>query len=281
LVTEKAEGKNTAKFPEDTTSSSFNPVELVRALGTIYGGPVALDLFWAGSNALAITRLLNPSKAKKGWFGRFAIASGVSSSWLYALVIRPRILRLGTTQAELNEVLPGDELITRPTTDVTRAITVNASADVVYKWLIQIGYQRGGWYSFDLLEKLAGAGDFIEGHSATRIHPELQNIAVGDNVLIAPVMGYKVVMLEAGRVFVLRTLNPANGEVTGEGAAMDQTWAWIIKPLGENSCRIIVRARTKIAPGLVGLIFNHLTELPHFIMEQGTLHGIKKLAEKR
>jgi hypothetical protein len=65
-----------------------------------------------------------------------------------------------------------------------------------------MGYRRGGWYSYDRLERAMGAGDFAEGGSARRIVPELQELAVGDKVGLSEAGGLTVAGLEAPRSLV-------------------------------------------------------------------------------
>ena len=69
------------------------------------------------------------------------------------------------------------------------AITIGAPSDEVWPWLVQMGYGRGGWYSYDWLERRVGAGDFAEGGSAMRVIPELQPLATGDTVALSPAGG--------------------------------------------------------------------------------------------
>jgi hypothetical protein len=59
------------------------------------------------------------------------------------------------------------------------AVTVDARPEHIWPWLVQIGYQRGGLYSYDWLDRLFG---FLDRPSAIRILPEFQNLAVGDRI---------------------------------------------------------------------------------------------------
>ncbi len=96
----------------------------------------------------------------------------------YVLLARSRQLRWGATDQEADGPLPGDDLIVNPGLSATRAITVGASADRVWPWIAQLGQGRGGFYSYDFLENLVGC----DIHSADRIVPEWQDVAVGDEV---------------------------------------------------------------------------------------------------
>ena len=97
---------------------------------------------------------------------------------VYALLIRSRCLRWGATGQESGGPLPGDDLIAGPDLTATRAITVRAPASGVWPWIAQLGQGRGGFYSYDFIENLAGC----DVHSADRIVPEWQDVMAGDEV---------------------------------------------------------------------------------------------------
>ena len=71
-------------------------------------------------------------------------------------IVRPWNLQWGASDSEARVALPGDEIIPRATQQETRGITIDAGADVVWPWLAQLGQDRGGFYSFDLLENVVG-----------------------------------------------------------------------------------------------------------------------------
>jgi hypothetical protein len=86
------------------------------------------------------------------------------------LVARRWQLRWGATVEESGESLPGDDLISDPDLAATRAVTVGAAAGQVWPWIAQLGQGRGGFYSYDFLENLAGC----DIHSADQIVPGWQ-----------------------------------------------------------------------------------------------------------
>jgi hypothetical protein len=73
---------------------------------------------------------------------------------VYLQLLRPWQLRWGATDDELRRAMPGDELVTRPSFNATRAVTVQAQPSVIWPWIVQIGFGRAGWYSYDLLDNL-------------------------------------------------------------------------------------------------------------------------------
>lgn len=93
------------------------------------------------------------------------------------------MLRWGTQDAEAVETLPGDNNLANPTFQSTRAITIDAPPERVWPWIVQMGIHRAGFYTHDRLERAMFHARYVEGkHSATRIHPELQDLKVGDQV---------------------------------------------------------------------------------------------------
>ncbi len=206
---------------------------------------------------------------------------------VYGLLIRPWHLKWGATDTEARVPLPGDTLVPHPRSQSTRAITIGASAEQVWPWLVQIGYQRGGWYSYDRLEAMAGVADFREGHSTRRILPELQNLKVGDVIRAAPepYVSFRVVTLEPARVLALYSrLNPFTGVMLKPGdlsdISLDASWVFVLEPLDEKTTRLIVRFRADYQPPfLVMPAVWTVLEPVTFLMEQKMLRGIKERAE--
>ncbi len=89
----------------------------------------------------------------------------------YLLAIRPRQLQWGATDEEVKQPLPGDEVVEHPTFNATRAVTVGARPEDIWPWLVQIGFHRAGWYSYDW--------DNLFRSSAESIIPDLQHIGIG------------------------------------------------------------------------------------------------------
>ena len=74
----------------------------------------------------------------------------------YVFLVRPWHLKWGATDEETKMILPGDELFEHPQLNATHAITINAPVKKVWPWLVQIGQNRGGFYSYTWLENLVG-----------------------------------------------------------------------------------------------------------------------------
>ena len=189
--------------------------------------------------------------------------------------------RWGTRPEELARVWPGDELSPHATAVTTRAISIAAPAETVWAWLIQIGQDRSGFYSYTWLENLFRcAMPRVE-----RIVPEWQQRAVGDIVWLARRERYhgearqKVVRIDRGRVLSLAS--PADwGRLVRHETSAGGTWTFILLPQTAQTTRLIVRSRGPEAPTMPGRLFWLMVFEPaHFIMERKMMLRLKQLAE--
>lgn len=198
----------------------------------------------------------------------------------YATLIRPWILRWGTTEQEAAEPLPGDEAIAQPRYQTTHAVTIKAPPSEVWPWLVQLGQGRGGLYSYDWLENLVGLGF----RSADRIIPDLQHLAVGDQVWLAPrdsamPLWYQVLDLQPPQTLLLGP-HGNRDEALAQGLPWP-TWAFVLRDVDAGRTRLIVRMRSDFKPTLLGLLANKYGLEPvHFAMERKMLLGIKERAER-
>src|SRR5438067_2258314 len=105
-----------------------------------------------------------------------AVGAGVG------VAARARLRNWGARPGEVHGRYPGDELLPRPVSSTTYAITVAAPAESVWSWLVQIGHGRGGMYSYERLENLFG----LDIHNAEEVRPEWQLLTAGDQVRVVP-----------------------------------------------------------------------------------------------
>jgi hypothetical protein len=222
-----------------------------------------------------------------GWLLSCLITAAVVVSVVaaYVFVLLPWHLRWGTTEAEASEPLPGDEVVASPTTQATHAITIRASAAEVWPWLVQLGQDRGGFYSYTWLENLFGC----HMHNADRVVPEWQHLKAGDGILFHPKLPrVPVAVLEPNRALVIGgLLDPRTGAAVGapppDPAACGATgWAFVLREAGDGETRLIVRLRGRLPRGLRSwLTYRLFWEPAHFIMERRMLLTLKRLAEGR
>jgi hypothetical protein len=198
-----------------------------------------------------------------------AVIGGAAA--VYILVVRPGLLGWGATGEEAGAALAGDDLIPGPDLVATRAITVHALAGEIWPWIAQLGQGRGGFYSYDALENLAGC----DIHSADRVVAEWQDVKVGDEVRLAPEVGLGVTVVEQGRALVLRGGVPV-------GAApppYDFTWAFALREQPGGTTRLLVRERYAYSRWWAPLLVEPVAAVS-FLMTQRMLRGIRDRAER-
>ena len=105
----------------------------------------------------------------------------------YWFSLRKRYRYWGATDVEIERAMLGDAEVPRATYDTTLAVTVEAPAADVWPWLVQMGYRRGGLYSYDWLDRLFG---FLDAPSAERILPEYQRLEVGDVIPVVVALAF-------------------------------------------------------------------------------------------
>lgn len=206
-----------------------------------------------------------PKPPRRTVVAAIAFAAGLSLP-----LLRTWMLTFGSTEDELDAELPGDALLTRPDLVATRTVGIAAPPAAVWPWLAQLGQGRGGFYSYDELENLVGC----DIHSADRVMPELQDVAVGDHVHLAPPVALDVVTVEPGRALVLR------GAVGfGEGAPpYDFTWAFVLRPGRDGGTRLVVRERYLYTAGWARLMVEPVSVVS-WVMTQKMLRGIRDRAQ--
>lgn len=199
---------------------------------------------------------------------------------LTAPVGRRRYNHWGATDSEVAAPMPGDELVARPVLGYTRAISIEAPPERVWPWLVQMGQGRGGLYSFDGLENLAGC----DIHSADEILSDFQQLEVGDLVRLGPV-GYpcfRVGLVEPGASLVLVGADPQPPhQVASPGSpAGIATWQWQLRPTPDaRGTRLVTRQRLSYPPTRAVGVMWHLVEPVGFVMERQMLRGLRKRAE--
>lgn len=197
----------------------------------------------------------------------------IAAFGLSAVLIATRITlrNWGATKGECRAVLPGDEQVADPAVNITRAVTIEAPAATVWPWLAQMGQDKGGMYSYDWLENAVG----LDIHNADRIHPEWQDIEVGDLVwLVRPGwlgnetgLGLRVSRIDPGRSLVLFE-DPWHA-----------VWSFHVIPMGPDRCRLLSRSRAPMQRGLARLT-GELLDPVTFVMTRKMLLGIRERAER-
>lgn len=180
-------------------------------------------------------------------------------------------LHWGATPEERVGTLPGDGLVPQADLVATRAITVDAAPEDVWPWVVQLGQGRGGFYSYDVLENLVGLGV----HSADRIVPDWQGLAVGDPVHLAEQFALRAAVVDAPHALVLEGAAPLADE---SAPPYDFTWAFVLQPAADGTTRLVVRERYGYKERWVGRMVVPVSWLS-FLMSQRMLRGIRDRAQ--
>ncbi|MBO9556239.1 SRPBCC family protein [Cellulomonas sp.] len=189
--------------------------------------------------------------------GAAATAAVVAVPWA-----RARARRWGATDDEVAVRMPGDDLVPEAGVVATRAVTIEATPEVVWQWLVQIGQDRGGFYSYDRLENLLG----LKIRSANTLEDRWQDLVPGDVVRLADKVGLDVVVAEPGFVLVL--------------AAPDNafTWSFALRDC-HGRTRLVARERYA-TPNPAVRVLSEVTSLVSAVMTRGMLLGIRDRAER-
>lgn len=228
-----------------------------------------------------------------------AAAAGVAATYAYA--VRPWWRTWGVDPSAAARSLPGDALVAGATVTETRAVEIGVPPRAVWLWLVQMGYGRGGWYSYDFID--------MKGRSADRVLPDLQHLAVGDMIPNSPETAFEVKVLEPERALVLFAdealvesqleaalarkaagqpveATPANLKAASmvmppmQGFAA--SWAFVLEPLDEGRrSRLIERFRVRMpAPdGPVAAVLGEAFGFGVFAMVRKQMLGIRDRAE--
>ena len=228
------------------------------------GGDVAL-----GPSALATSSPDADAGLVRG------VLAGAALGAVGVAVAGRRFRNWGATKGECARVLPGDEFVPDPADVTTRAVTIKAPGREVWNWLVQIGQDRGGLYSYDWIENLFG----LRVHSTDEIRPEWQRLRLGDVVRLVPRgwlglpdgVALPVARVVPGRALVLRE-DPSQ-------TPWDAIWSFHVVPHGSARSRLISRSRSarrgRLA-WLAGQVMDPIT----LVMTRRMLLGIKQRAEQ-
>ena len=215
----------------------------------------------------------------RGWLAKprlLRLGAACAVPVLYALWVRTRLLTWGAAREEISGACPGDELIPDPARCSTMATILPAPPERVWPWLVQMGYDRAGWYSWD---KLDHGGE----PSADRIVPQWQNLREGQRVH-SRAHGrawMTVAVLEPGRTLVLRsiyrvpsfrTVDPRSGPLPP--ARMDAIWGFHLRPVPDGRTRLVIRKRSR-GPRAVTWPVNLLWDPVHLIMQTRQFHNLR------
>jgi hypothetical protein len=229
----------------------------------------------AGPSVMTDTRMMTRC-------GRRLIGGACLAGALYALVVRPRLVRWGASDEEVAREFPGQELIPEGTRAATMAITIDAPPAAVWPWLVQMGWGRAGWYSWDRLDNGGRP-------SAHELHPEWQDVSVGDRLPAwspgGSVDAWEVAALEPERFLGLRGLSDLRGRVLDPGQPRPSSyteglWGFLLEELPPGRTRLVVSGYQTFRPRwLEGFIDFWLYPPVHWPMQVRQFANLKRNVE--
>jgi hypothetical protein len=185
----------------------------------------------------------------------------------------------GATREEVRGPMAGDDIVSNAKGQTTHAITIDAAAEEVWPWLVQMGYHRAGWYTYPWVDRYVW---HIDNPSAAQIVPELQHLSLGDTVPDGEpgTALYRVEVLDARRTLVLHSTSHVPQPLRGR-MSVDWTWAYELRVVDATTTRLMLRVRATFAPWWVRLIYDGLIVPSDFVMARSMLRGIARRAEGR
>ena len=188
------------------------------------------------------------------------LATSVIGAILVYVVYRPWALNWGASREEIARTMPGDGILSNPTFNATRAVTIDATPAEIWPWIAQMGYGKAGFYSYDRLDN-----DGIP--SANHIIAEYQQLETGDSIPLT----------EHGFVTVT-TLEPESSmlwEYRGDDTTTVFTWAWGLYPQAGGQTRLVTRLLWHAS----SLRSRAMLDLFEIVMMRKCMLGIKRRAE--
>ncbi len=155
----------------------------------------------------------------------------------------------------------GDDLVESPTLEATRAITIRARPDDIWPWLAQVGVNRAGWYSYDLLDNLGRP-------SARELIPELLDIKVGDLMPMSP---------DGKHGIRVHALDPPRSMIWGTPG--DTSWTWVLDARCDSSTRVVTRVRSRYRWLSPTIAFSMLLEFADIWMMRRMLLNLRERVE--
>jgi hypothetical protein len=186
----------------------------------------------------------------------------------------------GATRNESQRVLSGDEIVSNPSGVTTHAITIKVPPEEVWPWIVQMGYHRGGWYTYPWVDRYIWR---IHNPSANEVRPDLQDVRLGSIIPDGEpgTAWYVVERFEPHRLLVLHSTShiPAAIRKRYPNVSVDWTWTFALEPTPEGHTRLLLRVRPRCTPWWFTALYHLLIVPSDFFMARSMLRGIKTRAE--
>jgi hypothetical protein len=185
---------------------------------------------------------------------------------VYLYPIRSWYRNWGATDEEANNKMLGDEEVSGANNVVTTAVIIKSPVVNVWPWLVQMGYKRGGMYSYDWIDRLLR---ILDSQSSKEIIPEFQKLEVGDVIPMGSGPSWPVASIEENRSLLLVIKDPG----------VNVTWSFLLRETDKDTTRLILRIRTLIPMKPLVRILTPIINIGSFLMTRKMMLGIKQRAE--
>jgi hypothetical protein len=193
----------------------------------------------------------------------FVSTSAIFIVLFYLKILRPWQLRWGATDDEVKCTMPGDNIVQKPNFVATRAISIKSPPAEVWKWIVQIGSGRAGFYSIDFI-------DNANVPSSRNIIPKYQRIEQDYFIPFTPNQKNGMWVEDYREPeYILWWDRKGNG-----------TWGWFLRQTEAGNTRLITRLRTKYDFSFPWIIYYIFYDIGDIIMMRKCMLGIKERAEK-
>lgn len=208
------------------------------------------------------------------------VDTAVGARLAYRLLLIPHLRKWGATADEVVRSMPGDEIVPNPTFTGTRAVTIMARPQDIWPWLVQIGYGRAGFYSYEMVDRLMG----LPIDNSDRVLAQLQELKAGDTIPMGPGKDASLPVINVQPHSCL-----AMGKNIGGGGV---TWAFGLYSVNDQQTRLISRNRALLPGWTIRAMLRHPSrlrielpiklffELGSFLMVRKMLLGVKARAEQ-
>lgn len=167
-------------------------------------------------------------------------------------------------------ILPGDDRLTHCKYQATHVTDIEAPASIVWRYLMQLGCDRAGWYSIDALDNAGkpSVDHLVEGWETRSTGDKLWATPKGDGF-------FDVYETVKEKHFII------GGESHRLGEPFSTTWAFILEPIGDDATHLVTRARMKSQPPIKEWLLGTLWMPPiHAIMQITQLKHLKQICER-
>jgi hypothetical protein len=254
---------------------SVSPAEFVNfeepGFGKIAWG-IAVEPFRYGSTIAIELRISATDEWSWKKLNRYYKVIGIGSRWIRSAVTSQLEAQLGKMTLPDDDLrnLPGDDLIPDAKYQITYHRNIEAPVSIVWRYLMQLGCDRAGWYSIDLLDHdgQISTDHLVDGWETRAVGDKFAATLKDDDF-------FNVYSLDHEKHFVI------GGNTQRGGGPFKMSWAFIVEPIGEDATHLITRARMESSPKWAEYLMGKMAYPPiHGLMSRVQLDTIKRLAER-